>query len=65
LDYSMYVAKQGRMHMIDINVLVREDFPATVTDFDAIRAEIAAEVHEFAQLDEWLSISFTSNKRWT
>lgn len=65
LDYSMYVAKQGRMHMIDINVLVSDDFPATVTEFDAIRAEIAAEVHEFAQLDEWLSISFTSNKRWT
>jgi predicted Co/Zn/Cd cation transporter (cation efflux family) len=65
IDYNMYVAKQGRMHMIDINVLVPPDYDATVVNFDAIRADIASKLGEFAHLDEWLSISFTSNRRWT
>lgn len=65
LDYNMYVAKQGRMHMIDINVLVPPDYDATVAEFDAIRGDIGSRLKEFAQLDEWLSIGFTSNTRWT
>lgn len=65
LDYNMYVAKQGRMHMIDIHVLVPPDYDATVAQFDAIRGDIGSRLQEYAQLDEWLSIGFTSNTRWT
>ncbi len=64
IDFHMYVAKIGRMHMIDIHVLIPEDFDGTVATFDDIRASIGTQLDDFAHLDEWLSISFTANKRW-
>ena len=64
-DFNVYIAKIGRMHMIDIHVLVPESFEGDVGTLDGIRADIAKRLTALAHLDEWLSITFTRNPRWT
>lgn len=63
-DFKAYVAKSGRIHLIDIVVLVPESFEKTTAQIDCIRDEIAAGLKNFATLEQWLTISFTTRKNW-
>ncbi len=38
-DYRAYAAKSGRIHVIDISILVPEDWDRTVPQLDAIRGK--------------------------
>lgn len=64
-DYSTHIAKTGRIHVIEINILVGEDFsPQTVPDLDALRARIWDAIG--LPLEQaWLGIMFTADKRWS
>lgn len=63
-DFRAYVAKSGRIHLIDIMILVPETFDQTTAQIDNIRAEIASELDGLAKLDQWLTISFTTRREW-
>ena len=63
-DYRAYAAKSGRIHVIDISILVPEDWDRTVPQLDAIRSEIAAGLEQYATLDRWLTIAFTTRQQW-
>lgn len=40
-NYSTHIAKTGRIHVIEINVLVGENFaPQTIPEIDALRGRI-------------------------
>lgn len=63
-DYKAYVAKSGRIHLIDIVILVPESFSKTTVEMDAIREEIAHQLSDFAKPEQWLTISFTTRREW-
>lgn len=63
-DFRAYVAKSGRIHTIDITILVSPRYDKTVVEIDEIRNEIARELHEFARLEQWLTISLTAHREW-
>ncbi len=63
-DYKAYVAKSGRIHLIDIVILLPERCPKTTVELDAIREEIAGQLSDFAKLEQWLTISFTTRRDW-
>ena len=63
-DYRAYAAKSGRIHVIDISILVPGDWDRTVPQMDAIRGEIAAGLEQYATLDRWLTIAFTTRQQW-
>ncbi|MGI4862123.1 MAG: cation diffusion facilitator family transporter [Janthinobacterium lividum] len=65
LGFKSYVAKTGRMHMVEIHILVAADLTVSIADYDRIRAEIAQALGPTIRLDEWLSISFTARPEWT
>jgi cation diffusion facilitator family transporter len=61
--YESYVTRTGRAKFIEISVLARPDMPAkTIAHFDALRAEIGAEIGE-AGPDRWLTVVFTEDPR--
>ena len=64
-DYSTHIAKTGRIHVIEINILVGEDFaPQSVPELDALRTRIWDAVG--LPLEQaWLGILFTADKRWS
>lgn len=64
IDFKSYVAKSGRIHMIDIMILVPESFSETTAQIDSIRDEIAAKLKGVAKLEQWLTISFTTRRQW-
>ncbi|MGI4985629.1 MAG: cation diffusion facilitator family transporter [Janthinobacterium lividum] len=65
VGFKSYVAKSGRMHLVEIHILVPADFLAGISRYDAIRQEIADELGPAIRLDQWLSISFTARPGWT
>ena len=65
LGFESYVAKTGRMHLVEIHVLVRDGTLLDISHYDAIRQEIADALGPEIQLEQWLSISFTANPAWT
>ncbi|MCY0388274.1 cation transporter [Robbsia sp. Bb-Pol-6] len=65
VGFKSYVAKSGRMHLVEIHILVPPDFLAGIARYDAIRQEIADELGPAIRLDQWLSISFTAKPSWT
>lgn len=64
VGYRSYVAKIGRVYMVDINVVVPADFEADIHRFDVLRQDIAKRLSEYVSLDRWLSITFTANPDW-
>ncbi|WP_027468895.1 cation diffusion facilitator family transporter [Deefgea rivuli] len=63
-DYSTHIAKTGRIHVIEINIMVGPDFKLRgVPELDALRARIWKDIG--LPLEEaWLGILFTANSRW-
>lgn len=64
LDYTSYVLKSGRTQMVDIHILVGADFPSAVVEVDQIRKDIADQLAPEVRLDQWLSISLTTQRAW-
>jgi cation diffusion facilitator family transporter len=65
LSHSSHIVKIGRMHFIEVNIVVGPNFaPQRVSELDQLRARIWAAVGR--PLDEaWLSICFTADPRWS
>ena len=63
--YSTHIAKTGRIHVIEINVLVGENFtPQTIPEIDALRGRIWDAIG--LPLEKaWLGIMFTTEQRWS
>lgn len=63
-DFASYVAKIGRMHFIDIHILLPANAAlGTIAEVDAVRAEIATRLGGDMRAD-WLTIMFTSQRAW-
>ncbi len=62
-DYDTHTAKSGRFFMVEINILVQQDFESSVANLDAIREEIERTL-AIPSYKIWLSISFTTNPKW-
>jgi len=64
-SYSTHIAKTGRIHVIEINVIVGENFaPQTIPEIDALRARIWDAIG--LPLEQaWLGILFTADPRWS
>ena len=62
-DYDTHTAKSGRFFMVEINILVQQDFESSVANLDAIREEIERAL-AIPSYKIWLSISFTTNPKW-
>jgi cation diffusion facilitator family transporter len=64
-SYTSYSAKVGRGQFIEIHIVVPAEWPiGTVADLDAIRAEIGEGLGGPSP-DQWLTIDFTAEERWT
>jgi len=64
-SYTSYSAKVGRGRFIEIHIVVPPDRPiGTVADLDALRAEIGTALGGPGP-DQWLTIDFTAEERWT
>ncbi|HEX4044878.1 MAG TPA: cation efflux family transporter, partial [Gammaproteobacteria bacterium] len=63
-SYKTYVARAGRVQFIEINIEVSADFAIQrIEKLDQIRQEIADSLeHDYR--DNWLTISFTADKKW-
>jgi len=64
MDFRSYVAKTGRMYLVEIHILVDPQLRAEMAVYDRIRQEIGQALGGEARLDEWLSISFTARAEW-
>jgi len=64
VGYRSYVSKSGRIHVVDISILVDPEWPGTVAEMDAIRAKIAERLRPLASLEHWLTITFTGHREW-
>ena len=64
LGYESYVAKIGRMNMVEIHILVAENFVVDISFYDAVRSDVAKRLGPNFRLDEWLDISFTAKAEW-
>lgn len=64
-SHSSHIVKIGRMHLIEINLVVGPGFePQRVADLDRLRERVWAAMDR--PLDEaWLSICFTADPRWS
>jgi cation diffusion facilitator family transporter len=64
-SYSTHIAKTGRIHVVEINILVGEDFQLqTVPDLDGLRSRIWDAIG--LPLEQaWLGILFTADRRWS
>ena len=64
-SYSTHIAKTGRIHVIEINIVVGENFaPQSVPQLDALRARIWDAIG--LPLEQaWLGIMFTADPRWS
>lgn len=65
LGFRSYVAKTGRMNMVEIHILVSPGLCANIDEYDRVRQEIAEALGPAIRLDQWLSISFTARPEWT
>lgn len=64
LDFASYVAKSGRMYLVEIHILVPPHYHVSVDLYDAIRGEIADALGPAYNLRQWLSIAFTARREW-
>lgn len=64
MDFRSYVAKTGRMYLVEIHIQVDAQFRAEMAVYDRIRQEIGQELGGEVRLDEWLSITFTARAEW-
>lgn len=64
LSFESYVTKTGRMNMVAIHILIPKDYVASMEFYDKVRADIAQRLGPAFDLEEWLSISFTSKANW-
>lgn len=63
-SYTTHVAKVGRQHFIEVNILVGPGFGAkTVTQLDQLRERIWQAVGQPAETS-WVTITFTADPRW-
>jgi cation diffusion facilitator family transporter len=63
-SHATYVAKVGRQHFIEVNVLVGPNFgPKTVPQLDELRERIWQAVGRPVETS-WVSIAFTADSRW-
>lgn len=63
-DYVTSVQVYGNTRIIEIDILVRKNFPyQTVAELDAIRNEIDEEIGG-NPTEKWVTISFTSTRKW-
>lgn len=64
-DYSTHIAKTGRIHFIEINIVVGPNFrPQGVPELDALRSRIWDDIG--LPLEKaWLGILFTADPRWS
>ncbi|ADR52320.1 cation diffusion facilitator family transporter, putative [Candidatus Liberibacter solanacearum CLso-ZC1] len=64
LDFYTYVTKTGRARVIEIYLIVPLHYPIKrISSLDAIRYEIGEAIGGLGE-ERWLTISFTSQKRW-
>ena len=63
--YSTHIAKTGRIHVIEINIVVGQEFePRAVPEFDNLRSRIWDAIG--LPLEQaWLGILFTADPRWS
>jgi predicted Co/Zn/Cd cation transporter (cation efflux family) len=62
--YKTYVAKIGRAHFIEINIVTKPNFAIEgVSTLDRIRQEIASQLTDTYR-NSWLTITFTADKKW-
>ena len=65
IDYSTHIAKTGRIHFIEINIVVGPRFRArSVPELDGVRERIWAAV-DLPLEKAWLGILFTADPRWS
>jgi cation diffusion facilitator family transporter len=65
VEHSSHIVKVGRIHFIEVNVLVGPEFrPGSVPELDLLRARIWAAVDRPIE-EAWLSICFTADRRWS
>lgn len=64
VSHTTHVAKVGRSHLIELNVVVGPRFAAqTIPERDALRARIWSAVEQ--PIDgSWVTILFTADRRW-
>jgi cation diffusion facilitator family transporter len=63
-DFASYVAKSGRMYLVEIHILVPPTYHVSIDVYDAIRGEIADALGPAYNLRQWLSIAFTARREW-
>lgn len=64
LDFRSYVAKTGRVHVVDVVILVPSSLVTSIVALDGVREEIALALGTQVRLDQWLSIAFTTRAEW-
>lgn len=63
-DYVTSVQVYGNTRIIEIDILVRKNFPyQTIAELDAIRNEIDEEIGG-NPTEKWVTISFTGTRKW-
>ncbi|WP_251424312.1 cation diffusion facilitator family transporter [Veillonella agrestimuris] len=63
-DYVTSVQAYGNTRIIEIDILVRKNFPyQTIAELDGIRNEIDEEIGG-NPTEKWVTISFTSTRKW-
>ena len=63
-DYVSSVQVYGNTRIIEIDILVRKNFPyQTIAEIDAIRNEIDQEIGG-NPTEKWVTISFTGTRKW-
>ena len=63
-DYVTSVQVYGSTRIIEIDILVRKNFPyQTIAEIDAIRNEIDQEIGG-NPTEKWVTISFTGTRKW-
>lgn len=63
LDYSSYIAKVGRGKFVEIHVLVSPESRIDIATVDALRSEVSLRLNAGTPTI-WLTIDFTSDRRW-
>ena len=64
VDYSTHIAKTGRIHFIEINIVAGPNFrPQSIPELDRLRSRIW-EAIGLPLEQAWLGIMFTADRRW-
>jgi len=63
LDYSSYIAKNGRGRFVEIHIQVSPDASIDISRADAIRSQVSERLNAGSP-NFWLTIDFTADRRW-